>query len=145
MPIPIIPSNLLLIWRTKAYLLCLLPYFRFIELTLEMSTGLVYTESREEALANLEILMEDHEWGTMQIAGTLEELSPNPVLLEQLIKTSKCLTYDQSQPSVKVKKAKAKDLAALNELLHQPLFELRELDYQTIMEIEKEFREDFEY
>ena len=111
----------------------------------EYYTGLVYAESREEALTNLEILMEDKEWGTMQIAGTLEELSPNPVLLEQLIKTSKCFSYDRSQPSVKVKKAKAKDLAALNELLHQPLFELRELDPQTIMEIEKEFREDFEY
>lgn len=46
---------------------------------------------------------------------------------------------------MKVKKAKAKDLAALNELLHQPLFELRELDPQTIMEIEKDLREDFEY
>ena len=111
----------------------------------EYYTGLVYAESREGAIANLQSLMEDKKWATMQIAGTLEELSPNPILLEQLIKTSKCFTYDQSQPSVRVKKAKAKDIAALNELLNQPLFELRELDPQTIIEIEKNVRKEYEY
>lgn len=110
----------------------------------EYYTGLVYAESREDAIANLEILIEDKKWTNMEITGTIEELSPNPILLEQFIKTNKCFTYDRSQASVRVKKAKAKDLAALNELLNKPMFELRELDPQTIIEIEEKLREEYE-
>ena len=55
----------------------------------------------------------------------------------------RCFTYDRSQLLVKVKKAKAKDITAFNELLNKPLFELRELDSQTIIEIEKDLREEY--
>lgn len=109
----------------------------------EYFTGLVYADSREEAIANLENFMQDKRWANLEIAGTLEELSSTPILLEQFIKTNKYFTYDRSQPSVKVKKAKAKDITAFNELLNKPLFELRELDSQTIIEIEKDLREEY--
>ena len=109
----------------------------------EYFTSLVYAPSREAAMNNLEALMEDKRWKSREIKGTLEGLSSNPMLLKQLIQTNSCLSYDASLPAVKLKKAKANDLAALNELLKNPFFEVRELEPQSIMELEKEFSENY--
>jgi len=110
----------------------------------EYFTSLVYAPSREAAMKNLQTLMEDQGWQSRKIIGTPEELSSNPILLKQLIQTNSCLSYDASLPAIKLKKAKANDLAALNQLLKNPFFEVRELDPQSIMELEKELGENYE-
>ena len=94
----------------------------------EYYTSLVYAPSREAAMENLEDLMDNKRWKTQSIKGILEELSATPVLLQQLIETTSSFSYDESLPGIKLKRAKAKDLAALNELFKKPLFEIRELE-----------------
>ena len=110
----------------------------------EYFTSLVYAPSREAAMENLATLMVDKGWRSKKIEGTLEDLSSNPILLKQLIQTNSCLSYDASLPAVKLKKAKANDLAALNELLKNPFFEVRELEPQSIMELEQELGENYD-
>ena len=109
----------------------------------EYSTSLVYAPSRESAMANLKDLMDDKRWQTQTIKGTLEDLSATPVLLKQAIAATSSFSYDESLPGIKLKRAKATDLAALNELLKKPLFEIRELEPATILELEAELKEDF--
>ena len=109
----------------------------------EYYTSLVYASSREATMKNLESLIEDKGWQTLKIAGTLDELSLHPLLLEQLIKTNKCFSYDVSQPALSINQAQAHELAALNELLKKPLFEVRELEPESIMKLEKKLGHDY--
>ncbi len=105
----------------------------------EYYTSLIYEASREAAIERIEFLIQYKAWDTMEIAGTIEDLSSNPILLKQLISTNKCFNYDFSQSKLLLKKARAKDLVALNELLKAPFLEWRELDPQSILKLEKEF------
>ncbi len=103
----------------------------------EYYTGMVYAESRAGVTDNLKAFMKDKGWRTMELDGALEDLTRSPVLLRRLIETTACLAYDHSRPSVIVENAEAADLAALNELLKKPLFEVRELSPQEVVELEK--------
>lgn len=109
----------------------------------ECYTGLVYSESKSGAMKNLDDFIEDRDWQGTRLKGTLQDLSATPELLEKLIESHpKKFGYNQSKSELIIKKAKATSFSALNELLKVPLFELRELTPETLLELEQELADE---
>lgn len=105
----------------------------------ECYKGLSYNRSQEEVIEKLEDWIYEKDWADkLTLEGSLEELSSSPTLLAQLINTNKRILYQEKNSQLIVKKIKPADLAALNELLSKPLFEVRELTPDEIIKLEKD-------
>ena len=100
--------------------------------------GLSYAHTEAKALVGLEDWIYNKDWDSkLKLKGSLEKLSGSPILLQQLIESNKRMSYQVEKSRLVVKKTKVKDLVALNALLSQPLFEVRELTPEAIIELEK--------
>ncbi|MGK7933603.1 MAG: hypothetical protein AB4041_19525 [Microcystaceae cyanobacterium] len=102
----------------------------------EYSSSLVYYPSQDELLGSLEYLTYD--WQKQKIQGELNELSETPLLLEQLINTNKSIKYDSNQKNLTIHSSKVTPYIELNALLKHPFYEIRELNLQEVLDIEKE-------
>ena len=103
----------------------------------EYFEGLVYGNSQDEVNG----MMAEYAYGADYVGrGSLEDLSDNPVLLKQLIDSSKGVNYDSSKKKLTLN-YNAENAAALNDLLKQPIFEIREMDAEAIKKIEDELME----
>jgi hypothetical protein len=112
----------------------------------EDSTSLVYSESRDEIIKNVGELAYDY-WYEKKIKGSLEELSDSPSLLSSFLEKTKRIKFVEKEKKsfIKIKSEEGADICSLNELLKKPLFEIRELSIDQVVEIEKELAEEFEY
>ena len=86
----------------------------------------------------------DHKewWEILILEGSLESLSSTPVLLEQLVKTNRRMSYQAKKSQLTIKEMRPNDLTTLNELLKKPLFESRELSLDKVVELEKDLDEE---
>ncbi len=74
-----------------------------------------------------------------KIEGTLEEISESPVLLKSLINSSDKLLYNETQKVLSMTRTLHEDEAiALNELLKEKLFEIREIPMSEVENIEND-------
>lgn len=112
----------------------------------EYSTSLVYSESREEIIDSVGDVAYDL-WYDYKIKGSLAELSASPALLDSLLASTKKMKFVEkpTRSFIKIKSEDGTDLCALNELLRDPLFEIRELTLEQVLTIEAELAEDMEY
>ncbi|RBP51210.1 hypothetical protein [Arenicella xantha] len=112
----------------------------------EYSTSLVYSESREEIIESIGDVAYD-QWYDYKIKGTLEELSDSPALLASLLENTKKMKFVEkpNKSFIKLKSEDGAALTALNELLKEPLFAIKELSLEQVLEIEEELAEESEY
>ena len=103
----------------------------------EYFTGLVYSETREDLYPYLTDLMSDEGWYKLKLNGTYDEISDQPMLLEQLVSSTKGVEYNEAKKVLKFNRPKVADLVAVNELLKSKLFELRSLSLKEIQDIEE--------
>lgn len=100
--------------------------------------GPVYGASLDEALK----LLDDHDiqldWEGFEMQGTLEDLSDNPNVLRQFIDSVDEFEYDEEGNVLRFEYADTRDVVALNALLREPIFQVRELTVDEIRQIEKE-------
>jgi hypothetical protein len=110
----------------------------FVKYYDESFEGLVYGNSQDE----VNKLIAQYAYGTDYVGrGSLEALSDNPVLLKQLIDSSKGVNHSPSKKKLTLS-YHAENAAAINELLKEPIFEIREMDAQAIKKIEDEIMEE---
>lgn len=112
-------------------------YARFFD---ECFEGPIYGSSLDEANELLAEQVDDYgdDW---QAGGALDALSDNPAMLRSLIDSSKGVRYDESKSRLYLKRPRAEDVIALNALLKQPIYEIRELDASEIRALENEMME----
>lgn len=114
----------------------------------EFVASLVYGPSRDALQSQLEYLMYEFDNETLVIYGELAEISPQPVLLEQVLKVHKAAKYNAVKKELVIKGAGDAEVAALlavNELLTAPVLEFKTLDLQEVMKIEKELQAEYGY
>ena len=100
--------------------------------------GPVYGNSLDEANE----LVAEHAYETDWVArGSLDGLSDNPVLLGQLIDSTKGLNYNEAKKRLTIVNPRKGNVAALNKLLKDPIFEIREMDAKSIKQLEDEMME----
>ena len=104
----------------------------------EGSNFLYYSESKESVLEAAAKRTEEWGWGYAQLLGTAEHLSDTPLLLEKLIETTPDLVWNQQGSALCIENIEDPEaINALNGLLKIPLFALREMDIEQLIELEK--------
>ena len=109
----------------------------------EYFTGLIYAKTREDLYPYLSDTMSNEDWSKLKMQGTFDVLSDHPLLLKQLVNATKGFDYDENKQTLKFKRPKVAELVAVNELLKNPLFELRPLSLQEIQEIEENISQEW--
>lgn len=109
----------------------------------ECFEGLVYSSSQGETMGDLAELMEDNDWGDVEIKGSIKELSDQPTILGALIDNNECFTFNEDKQFLKLSNTKPEQFAALNELLKKPFFEIRKLTATQIMEMEEDMGDEY--
>ncbi len=111
-------------------------YVRFFDEDFE---GPVYANSQDELNELIAQQAYEMDW---EAFGSLESLSDNPVLLQQLIDSSKGLNYNENKKRLSVRDPRKSSAAGLNELLKEPIYEIREMNAEEIRKLENEMMED---
>lgn len=131
------------LWSTKKQ--------QWVEEHDEYFTGLVYCENPEQLKSEVRNIFADYDYASIELKGSLEELSEQPVLLKALLTTEVGLNYDENKKVLTIDSWQQEALYTLNPLLKQPLFEIKLIDFDEIQRIEKEltkqnsYDEDYEY
>ncbi|PTQ89060.1 hypothetical protein [Agitococcus lubricus] len=113
----------------------------------EFATTLVYAASKDALIAELGYLMYEFDNEKIVLTGALDALSPQPMLLTQVIKGhSKIAKYDESNMRLTLKGGHDEEaflaaLLAINELLNTPIIEIRTLSLAQVKTIEQELAE----
>ena len=101
--------------------------------------GLIFSESIDELKAELS----EDPWALTYIAeesealtGSLESLSKTPRILQELIATSEAISYDESANALFIDEDDIDAHFAVNELLTNPLFEVRKLHPEQIQALQ---------
>jgi len=104
----------------------------------EYRSSLAYEESRDEIIEELGTAAYFN-WNEHEIAGSVDSLSDSPTILNSLIEKTDGFDFvnNDGEQVLKLESDDGAALAALNELLKQPLFEIRELSLEQIIEIEE--------
>jgi hypothetical protein len=112
----------------------------------EFFASLVYAEQPEQLKSNVRTIFADYDYGDIQLQGSFEELSDQPVLLQAMIKAQSGLKYNQKTQTLIIMQGwEEEGLYAVNPLLKQPLFEIREIELEEIQSIEKALAEQYSY
>jgi hypothetical protein len=101
----------------------------------EDAATIVLLESQDALLARLADCGADNDWSPL--TGRLEDLSAQPLLLQQLIHSDANLTYDANKLKLRVRRHQAQTYAALNALLRQPWFEVRSFHLADAIQLQK--------
>lgn len=112
----------------------------------EFFASLAYADQPEQLKTNVRIIFADYDYGDIELKGSFEDLSEQPVLLQALIKTNKALKYNnKSQTLIILQGWEEEGLYAVNPLLKQPLFEIKEIEIEEIQRIEKDLAAQYSY
>jgi len=99
----------------------------------------------------IESIFKDYDYSDIELEGSLESLSDQPILLKALIRTDYALSYDEDKQILNIGLWQNEALYAVNALLKQPLFEVKQIELEEIQRLEKElakmhsYDEDYEY
>jgi len=107
-------------------------FARFFEEDFE---GPIYANSQDELNDLLAQQAYEMDW---EAFGSFESLSDSPVLLQQLVDSSKGLNYNEGKKRLSIRDPRNSNAAALNELLKNPIYEIREMDAQSVKNLEDE-------
>ena len=112
----------------------------------EFFAGLVYADRPEQLKTNVGTIFADYDYDDIELKGSFEDLSEQPVLLQALIKNNKALKYNNKSQTLTILQGwEEEGLYAVNPLLKQPLFEIKEISLDEIQTIEKELAEQYGY
>ncbi|MEN4984143.1 hypothetical protein [Acinetobacter modestus] len=112
----------------------------------EFFAGLAYADQPEQLKKNVRSIFADYDYDDIELKGSFEDLSEQPVLLQALIKNNKALKYNnKSQTLIIMQGWEEEGLYAVNPLLKQPLFEIKEIGLEEIQTIEKELAKQYSY
>ena len=109
----------------------------------ECFAGLIYAASPEYLKPYMEHVFSEFDEPNIVLQGTLDSLTENPILMQSLIATHAGLSYSQDQLRIQAWDDDA--LFAINTMLKQPLFEIREIALDEIQSIEKELEKEYGY
>ncbi|MCK5697842.1 MAG: hypothetical protein KAI02_06750 [Gammaproteobacteria bacterium] len=109
----------------------------------EGSVALVYSESLEQLKNEAESELEYHWDEPLKLTGELSALSDSPNLLKTLIDTQKGLNYKADKKLLSIKSDHVDALFSVNELLKQPLFEIKTLSVDEIKALEENLIEEW--
>jgi len=88
-----------------------------------------YSEALKKAKENLNFM-------TKTLKGTFEELSNNPIFLKSLVNSSDKIEYDENRKELITKYPSKDESIALNELLKEKVFEIKEIPISMVENIE---------
>lgn len=111
----------------------------------ECFAGLVYSENPDELKNKVEYIFADYDYAAIELKGSLEVLSAQPVLLQALIASESGLSYDETKQSLVIDAWQDAALYAVNPLLKQPLFEIKEIGLEEIQTLEKKLAKQYSY
>ncbi|MBH2002860.1 MAG: hypothetical protein I8H98_11460 [Moraxellaceae bacterium] len=132
--------------EAKFYALWSVKQQKWVEEHDEFFASLAYADQPEQLKTNVGTIFADYDYGDIQLKGSLEELSDQPILLQAMITAQSSLKYDQkSQTLIIMQGWEEEGLYAVNPLLKQPLFEIKEIELEEIQRIEKELAAQYSY
>lgn len=129
--------------QPKFYAIWLPQQEKWIKQYDECFEGLIYSESPEQLKSSLELIFNEYGSG-IDLQGTLADLSEQPILLQSTIAAQAGLSYDAAQNLLKIKIWNEEALYAVNSLLKQPIFEIRSLNVEEILQLEKGMMSEYE-
>ena len=118
---------------------------RWVEEHDECFAGLIYSENLDAFKSKVEHIFADYDYSAIELKGSLEELSAQPILLQAMISTQSGLSYDEAKQTLVIDAWQDEALYAVNSLLKQPLFEIKEIGLEEIQTIEKELAKQYSY
>ncbi|MCH7388601.1 hypothetical protein MMO39_15060 [Acinetobacter modestus] len=132
--------------EAKFYALWSVKQQKWVEEHDEFFASLAYADQPEQLKTNVRTIFADYDYGDIELKGSFEDLSEQPVLLQALIKTNKALKYNnKSQTLIILQGWEEEGLYAVNPLLKQPLFEIKEIEIEEIQRIEKDLAAQYSY
>ena len=118
---------------------------RWVEEHDECFAGLIYSENLDAFKSKVEHIFADYDYSAIELKGSLDELSAQPILLQAMISTQSGLSYDEAKQTLVIDPWQDEALYAVNSLLKQPLFEIKEIGLEEIQTIEKELAKQYSY
>ena len=118
---------------------------RWVEEHDECFAGLIYSENLDAFKSKVEHIFADYDYSAIEIKGSLDELSAQPILLQAMISTQSGLSYDEAKQTLVIDAWQDEALYAVNSLLKQPLFEIKEISLEEIQKIEKDLAKQYSY
>ena len=118
---------------------------RWVEEHDECFAGLIYSENLDAFKSKVEHIFADYDYSAIELKGSLEELSAQPILLQAMISAQSGLSYDEAKQTLVIDAWQDEALYAVNSLLKQPLFEIKEISLEEIQTIEKELAKQYSY
>ncbi|ENU85286.1 hypothetical protein [Acinetobacter sp. CIP 102129] len=118
---------------------------RWVEEHDECFAGLIYLENLDAFKSKVEHIFADYDYSAIELKGSLEELSAQPILLQAMISAQSGLSYDEAKQTLVIDAWQDEALYAVNSLLKQPLFEIKEIGLEEIQTIEKELAKQYSY
>ena len=118
---------------------------RWVEEQDECFAGLIYSENLDAFKSKVEHIFADYDYSAIELKGSLEELSAQPILLQAMISAQSGLSYDEAKQTLVIDAWQDEALYAVNSLLKQPLFEIKEIGLEEIQTIEKELAKQYSY
>jgi hypothetical protein len=111
----------------------------------ECFAGLIYSENLDAFKSKVEHIFADYDYSAIEIKGSLDQLSAQPILLQAMISTRSGLSYDEAKQTLVIDAWQDEALYAVNSLLKQPLFEIKEISLEEIQKIEKDLAKQYSY
>ena len=118
---------------------------RWVEEHDECFAGLIYSENLDAFKSKVQHIFADYDYSAIELKGSLEELSAQPILLQAMISAQSGLSYDEAKQTLVIDAWQDEALYAVNSLLKQPLFEIKEIGLEEIQTIEKELAKQYSY
>ena len=131
--------------EAKFYALWSVKQQKWVEEHDECFAGLIYSESLDAFKSKVEHIFADYDYSAIEIKGSLDELSAQPILLQAMISTRSGLSYDEAKQTLVIDAWQDEALYAVNSLLKQPLFEIKEINLEEIQKIEKDLAKQYSY
>lgn len=131
--------------EAKFYALWSVKQQKWVEEHDECFASLVYSENTDELKNKIEYVFADYDYEAIQLKGTLEQLSEQPLLLKALLAAESGLSYDENTQTLTIGAWQEDALYAINPLLKQPIFEIKEIGLEEIKTIEKELAKQYSY
>lgn len=111
----------------------------------EFFAGLVYAATPEELKSKLSAIFDEYDGSSIQLTGSLEQLSHTPALLQAAIAINPNINFNASQQTLCIENWDDEALYSVNALLKEPLFEMRDISIDKVQEIEAGLAEEIGY
>ena len=111
----------------------------------EFFAGLIYAEDPEQLKGKVGHIFADYGHSEISLQGSFEDLSSQPGLLKALVAAQGGLGYDEQKQMLYIGAWEDDALYAVNALLKQPLFEIKEIGLEEIQRLEKELAKQYSY